>query len=85
MTGDGDGPGDEVDEVKTNDDVKDDLDEKLSMDLVVVVTKLRLSLVAMEEVSACENVLLTDVGRNSTDDNVAFDEETTGSEDSNAV
>lgn len=82
MTGDGDGPGDEV---KTNNDVKVDLDEKLSMDLVVVVTKLRLSLVAMEEVSACENVLLTDVGRNSTDDNVAFGEETTGSEDSNAV
>lgn len=70
----------EGDDVKCSDEDEAGLDEKLSVDSVVMVTKLGLPLGIVVKETAREKVLLADVGEGSTDESVACDEGTTGSE-----
>ena len=69
--------------MKCNDEDKACLDDKLSVDLVVMVTKL--GLVIMVEVTTFEKVVLTDIAVVFTEESVACDEEITGSEESNML
>ncbi|KAL9962212.1 hypothetical protein ACROYT_G031294, partial [Oculina patagonica] len=72
----------EGDDVKCNDEdklIKAGLDEKLSVDSVVMVTKLGLPLGIVVKETACEKVLLTDVGEGSADVRVTCDDRMTGS------
>lgn len=73
----------EGDDVKCNDEDTSRLDDKLSVNLVVMVTKL--GLVIMAEVTTFEKVLLTDVAVVFTEESVTCDEEITGSEESNVL
>lgn len=74
------------DDVNCNDEVPAGLDEKLSMDLVVIVTTVALPLVIVREVTACEKVLLTAVGVSNTDESVTCDEaHTAGNEEETNV
>ena len=62
------------DDDNCNEDVLAGLDEKLSMDLVVIVTTVGLPLDVVRGLTTCETVLLTIVGVGNTDENVTCDD-----------
>lgn len=69
--------------MKCDDEDKARLDDNFSVDLVVMVTKL--GLVIMAEVTTFEKVVLIDIAVVFTEESVACDEEITGSEELNML